>query len=660
MRNIVKSIVFSILVAMMALTTKAAIKLPQLVSSHMVLQRNKPINIWGWANAGENISITFAGNIYNIKANADGKWRVKLPAMLAGGPFEMVLKGTNQLKLNDILIGDVWLCSGQSNMEFPLSIAKNADEEVSKANYPDIRLYTVNKNIGFAPAEDTQGQWSACNSETARNFSAIGYFFAREIQQRLHVPIGLINSSWGGTVIESWISADGLATEPTFGKPAQTLAQLDTAAYNATHRPAYALWIKRFQQQDAGTPNGNSAWASPALNTGDWKTVNLPLTWEFTGKDDLWEMDGIVWFRKSINLTKADIQKSVTLNLGVIQNADVTYVNGVEVGHIPEAWGKFRSYNIPPSVLKEGENLIAVKVENYGGDGGFSDPAKSFFIKTAVRTMSIAGLWQYKIGYKLTNYDRPNKEFGPNNAPALLYNSMISPLTQFSIKGILWYQGESNWFRGEQYQNLFPRMITDWRAKFKQGNLPFLYVQLANYHRKAVNPGGSYWAEIREAQSMALKLPNTGMVTAIDAGDSANIHPKNKQLIGHRLAMLAQQQVYKNGVKGEGPHYQSMQVKDNYILVHINRAINRPIPGTLLNNFQIAGVNEHFYWAKALLLNDNTIKIFAMEVPSPIAVRYAWEDNPSNVNIYSKDNLPLFPFRTDNWKLLSADNTIDK
>lgn len=371
-------------------------------------------------------------------------------------------------------------------------------------------------------------------------------------------------------------------------------------------------------------------------------------------------MDGIVWFRKTITLTKADIQREAILSLGVIQNADVTYVNGVEVGRIPEAWGKYRSYTVPASVLKEGENVIAVKVENYGGDGGFSDPAKSFFVKTAFRTFYIAGEWQYKVGYKLTKYDRPNKEFGPNNAPALLYNTMISPLTPFAIKGILWYQGESNWFRGEQYRNLFPRMITDWRTKFKQGNLPFLYVQLANYHRKAATPVGSYWAEVREAQNVALKLLNTGMVTAIDAGDSANIHPKNKQLIGHRLAMLAGQQVYRLPVVGEGPRYQSQQVKGTYILVHINRALDGKRSGSSFNNFQIAGADKHFYWAQAELIDNNTIKVFAKEVPTPVAVRYAWEDNPANANVYSTNDLPLFPFRTDNWSGLSAGNTMDK
>ncbi|MFD1257811.1 sialate O-acetylesterase [Mucilaginibacter terrae] len=642
------------------LTAQGTIRLPQLVGNHMVLQRNKPVNVWGWANAGEKVTITFKSHVYNATTAQNGKWKVRLPQMQAGGPYKMVLNGDNKITLDDILVGDVWLCSGQSNMEFPLSIANNAEEEIRNANYPNIRLFSVNKSLSLTLMDDTKGHWAACNSRAVANFSAIGYFFAREIQQKLHIPIGLINASWGGTVIESWISAYGIASEPTFGPMAQNLAQTDTADYNAKHRAMYAAWIANFIQQDAGSKNGKPLWAEPGLNTSYWQTINLPITWEFTGKNDLWEMDGIVWFRKTIQLTKADLQSDATLSLGVIQNADVTYVNGIEVGRIPEAWGKYRSYTIPKSVLKEGNNVIAVKVENYGGDGGFSDPAKNFFIKTGSRSLSIAGTWQYKVGYQLTKYDRPTKEYGPNNGPTLLYKTMVNPLINYSIKGVLWYQGESNWFRGEQYRELFPRMISDWRKQFDQGSLPFLYVQLANYHRKAISPRGSYWAEVREAQDRALKLPNTGMVTAIDVGDSANIHPKNKQIIGHRLALLAQQQVYKLPVKGQGPRYRSFKAKENYILIKVDHISDGLKTVKNLNNFQIAGADERFYWAKAEVLNKNTVKVYAGEVPSPVAVRYAWEDNPANANVYNSNGLPLFPFRTDNWKGLSNGNTIDK
>ncbi|QJD96484.1 sialate O-acetylesterase [Mucilaginibacter robiniae] len=655
-----KNFVGLALTLLVSLAAQATIRLPHLVGNHMVLQRNKPIHIWGWADAGEKVSVSFNNYNYLATANVKGEWGLQLPKMQAGGPYQMVLQGSNKIVLSDILIGDVWVCSGQSNMEFPLSIAKNADEEIRNANYPNIRLYTVNKTIALKPVDDTQGQWLTCNSETVANFSAIGYFFAREIQQKLHVPIGLIHASWGGTVVETWISTEGLAGEPTFAQSATQVAGLDTLSYNTTHRQQYAAWIANFQQQDTGTQNGQAIWAAPELNTADWKPINLPIIWEWTGIDDLWNMDGTVWFRKKITLTKADLQGNAMLSLGVIQNADVTYVNGIEVGRIPEAWGKYRSYAIPTSVLKEGENVIAVKVENYGGDGGFTDPAKNFYLKTASRKIDIAGEWQFKIGYKLTKSDRPAKEFGPNNAPTLLYNGMINPLTRYGIKGVLWYQGESNWFRGHQYRDLFPRLITDWRQKFKQDDFPFLYVQLANYQRKSATPYGSYWAEVREAQDRTLKLKNTGMVTAIDVGDAGNIHPKNKQAVGHRLVLLAEQQVYNLPVKGQEPRLASYQVKGDYILVNIKNAGDGLKANGEPGAFQIAGADQQFHWAQAKIVSKSTIKVYAKEVSAPVAVRYAWEDNPADANIYNSENLPLFPFRTDAWKGLSDNNTVDK
>jgi sialate O-acetylesterase len=642
--------------------TQAAIRLPKLVSSHMVLQRDKPISIWGWADEGEEVWVCFNQHQYKTTADAKGNWKLKLPKMRAGGPYQMQLQGSEGKKivLDDILLGDVWLCSGQSNMELPLYLVNNAAEEIKNANYPNIRQYAVDKKVAIVPAADTQGQWVTCSSKTAPFFTAIGYFFARKIQQKLKVPIGLINSTYGGTTIESWISADAMVTEPTFGPLSRNVAQIDTAAYNAEHRRLNTVWIANFQQRDAGMQGSKALWANPALTVSDWQPVSLPIIWEFTGKPDFWNMDGIVWFRKNITLTKAHLQGNATLNLGAIQNADVTYVNGVEVGRIAEAWGKNRSYTVPASLLKEGENTIAVKVENYGGDGGFTDPAKNLYLQTAARQLSIAGEWLYKVGYKQIKNDRPIKEFGPYSAPTLLYNSMVSPLTNYNIKGVLWYQGESNWYRGEQYRELFRRMIADWRQKFNQGTFPFLFVQLAGYQKKSKTPAGSYWAEVREAQDMAMKVPRTSMVTAVDVGDSANIHPKNKQEVGRRLALLAQQQVYGLPVRGLGPHYQSFKLKDNAIIIRVDNVADGLKANGRVGGFQIAGNDQHFYWAQAEIVDKNTIKVFAKEVASPAAVRYAWEDYPVDANVYNSDNLPLFPFRTDSWKSMSAGNTFDK
>jgi sialate O-acetylesterase len=639
-----------------ALTSRAAIRLPALVGDHMVLQRDKPINVWGYAKPAEAVTIAFAGKTYTATTGDDSKWAVKMPALKAGGPYQMVLTGENTITLNDILIGDVWICSGQSNMEFQLSQAKNAMEEVKNANYPQIRLFSVNKGIDLIPLEDTRGNWSVCTSNTAQYFPAIGYFFARDIQRDVKIPIGVINASWGGTVIESWISKEGLAGEPTFGAKAQQVAAFDTAAYNREHRKAHADWVADFNKQDKGFADGQYAWAK-TTDLSDWKPINLPTIWGFTGKADLWEMSGVVWFKKTINLSNADIQSGATLSLSWIMNADEAFVNGVEVGHTPDIWGFKRLYQIPAGLLKEGGNTITVRVENYGGDGGFVDNGENFYLKTTANTINLSGEWKYKIGYTITKSDRPEKEISPNTLPTLMYNCMISPLTNLSIKGVLWYQGESNWFRAYQYRELFPMMIADWRAKFNQGDFPFLYVQLAGYHRKQKQPeASSYWAEVREAQDKTLKVKNTGMVTAFDVGDSSNVHPKNKQEVARRLVLLAEKSVYGLQVKADAPRYKSFEIGDNAIIVKLTNPAGGLTAAKKVGGFEIAGDDHKFYWADAEIVNDTQIKVSSLLVPHPVAVRYAWEDEPADANVYNSIRLPLFPFRTDNWKGLTDDN----
>ena len=651
-----KAIILTLFCLLSCYTVKADIKLPNLVGDHMVLQRNKPITIWGYANPKEKIEIEFLRSKINTVTNSDGKWRVTIPATKAGGPYIMTLKGENEIQLKDILIGDVWICSGQSNMEFQLSFAMNADKEISNANYPKIRLYTVEKKIILQPTDDTKGSWVACKSETAKDFSAVAYFFARELQKKLNIPIGLINSSWGGTVIESWISPEGLKGEPTFGEKALQVAKFDMASYNLEHGKMDSEWVANFNKQDEGNKDGKYFWASNAVDTSDWKLIDLPNTWEFAAIENLSQMDGIVWFRKDIVLNKDDLKGQSTLKLGVIQNADMAFINGAIIGKTPDIWGKYRSYTIPEGILKEGNNTITLRVENYGGDGGFNSKVSDFSLKTSIRLIAIAGSWNYKIGYKLTTFDRPEKEISPNTLPTLMYNNMVNPLINLSIKGVIWYQGESNWNRAYQYRELFPRMINDWRAKFSQGDFPFLYVQLANHHDKLGQPSASYWAEVREAQDMTLRLKNTGMIAAIDLGDAGNIHPKNKQEVGRRLALAAYKTAYKTPVNAYGPRYQSSEIKDGHILIHFSSTASGLLAKGAPASFQIAGADQKFVWAKAEIINKNTIKVYSADVKKPVAVRYAWEDNPSDANVYNSINLPAFPFRTDQWKGITADN----
>lgn len=643
-----RKIKFLIFFIFLSAASQAAIKLPNLVGNNMVLQRDKPIKLWGYGKTGEKIQISFVGKNAKTTVKANGKWQVTLPKMQAGGPFEMILQGENKIILSNILIGDVWICSGQSNMEFNLQDVLNSDYEVKHANYPQIRLYSIDKQISLTQKDDSKGNWNLCTPENAKYFPAIGYFFGRRINQDLKVPIGLINASWGGTVIESWISTEGLIGEETFGKKAQDVSKFDTAAYNQKQRLLNKQWVEDFNKQDDGFKNGMYVWSKE--NTSTWKSINLPSGWEFTGKPDLWEMDGVVWFSKEIELNEKDLKNNAALNLGVILNADQAFFNGELIGKTGDSWGKIRNYTIPQKLLKVGKNVITVRIENYGGDGGFMSKADLFYFDTNERRALLAGTWKYKIGYKLSTYNRPEKQISPNTLPTLMYNNMISPIVNFSIKGVLWYQGESNWDRGYQYRELFPRMISDWRTKFKDKNFPFLFVQLANYHKKNDKPADSYWAEVREAQDLTKKVKNTGMVTAIDVGDPANIHPKNKQEVGKRLALLAEKQVYRLSVDSLSAIYENFKATDRSIIVQFKNVYDglkskSDAPG----NFQIAGTDKVWYWADAKITGKNTIEVTSKNVEKPIAVRYAWEDNPAEANVINSKGFPLLPFRTDDW-----------
>jgi sialate O-acetylesterase len=642
-----KSTVF-LLFIVVSFSVKANIKLPNLVGDHMVLQRNQPIKLWGYGDPAEAVSISFSGKTFKTVTASNGKWAISLPAMKAGGPYGMTLTGKNTITLSDILIGDVWICSGQSNMEFNLRDALNAEHELKNANHPTIRLYHINKGIALTPVTDGPGNWNICTPEHAKYFPAIGYFFGKRITTDTKIPIGLINASWGGTVIESWISSEGLLTEPTFGKIAQQVAKFDTVAYNQRQRRLNETWVNEFNQKDEGFKNGKYVWATTDFSKAP--TINLPTGWEFTGINDLWELDGIVWFNKEIELTNADLQTDAQLRLGVILNADQAFFNGEFIGKTGDSWGVERTYIVPKNVLKAGKNRITLRIENYGGDGGLMSKATLLYLKTAHQQLTLAGDWKYKIGYQLPTYNRPEKEISPNTLPTLMYNNMINPLTGFSIKGVLWYQGESNWARGYQYRELFPRMIKDWRQKFNAPTLPFLYVQLANFHRKSEQPGDSFWAEVREAQAMTLAIKNTGMVTAIDVGDSANIHPKNKQEVGRRLALLAEKTIYNLASDSVSASYQSFKGKGKSIVITFNNVYaglrtTQGAPG----NFQIAGADKVWHWATAKITGKNAIEVYSNDVKQPMAVRYAWEDNPAAANVINAKGFPLFPFRTDNW-----------
>lgn len=617
----------------------------------MVLQRDKPIKLWGYGAPGEKVEIEFNTKKLAAVTAKNGKWNFVFPAMKAGGPYEMKITGSNILILTDILIGDVWVCSGQNNMEYPLLGANNGQEEVKAANNPQIRLFTLGNKIELKPADNPAGQWSVCNPASAAYFSAVGYFFGRSLNKNLSVPIGLINASWAGTGIEAWISPEGFKGHPVLEKKSLLTALMDTVKFNMQQMKMFQEWLKKFENTDTGKVFGKYVWASPKNDISSWEKIRLPCNWEYSGIKKMAKLDGIVWFRKTVVLAKADTKEDAKLNLGFIMNSDIAFVNGKEVGSSPDGWTKPREYIIPSSVLKTGENVIVLRVSNYEGDGGFASHPNDFFMKTAAHIFPLGSIWNYKIGYRKSSQDKkPQKSFNVNTSPSVAFNAKIQPLTQFSVKGVLWYHGESNTPGAFQYRDLLPRFISNLRSKFGDHELPVLYVQLANFHPKLRNPEGSTWAELREAQDMARKISNTAMVTAIDIGDSLTVHGKNKQEVGRRLSLAALKLAYKKPVAYAGPHFDSLKVNTNAITVYFSSVEDglKLKEGDKVKGFQLAGEDKVFYWAEGRITGKNTVKVISDKVVKPVALRYAWEDNPSDANL-SNGLFPAYPFRSDTW-----------
>ena len=635
---------------------QAAVRLPALVGSHMVLQRDRPVPVWGWAAPGEAVSVTFRGQVYPATApDASGRWQATLPPTPAGGPYELTVQGQNILTLSDVLVGDVWLASGQSNMQFKVKDpnpggyqpTQNAEQEIAAANWPRIRFFTVNQAVAYRPQAEAVGTgWQVCSPATVAGFSAVAYFFSRDLYQKYQVPMGVVVSSWGGTPAEAWVSAAGLRNFPEFGARIADFAQRTTSLSDdqRTYETQRRELLDHLRRYDKGYPPGGPTWAAPDFEARAWPTMPLPGLWET--QPGLGAYDGVVWFRKEINLPASLAGQPLTLRLGKIDDADSTYFNGVKVGS-GSGYQSLRSYAVPAGLARAGRNVIAVRVVDTGGGGGIAGEAAELSLSGAGQTLPLAGPWQYQVA--LDPQDQPVSPVpgGAPNAPTALYNAMIAPLEPFAFKGIIWYQGESNADRAAQYRTLFPALITDWRRHFG-AELPFLFVQLANYQPALPQPAESDWAELREAQAGALKLPRTGMATAIDIGNPADIHPHNKQEVGRRLALAARRVAYgDNQLTDSGPTYASMTVTGAAVRLKFaylgpGLAVQAPARG-----FAVAGADRRFHWATARVVGQEVV-VQSPEVPRPVAVRYDWANNPDG-NLANRAGLPAPPFRTDTW-----------
>lgn len=635
-----KRLLIIVAILIVSLQSNGKVSLPKIFSDHMVIQRDQKMKIWGWADKSESISVTVGGVTLRTKADKSGSWQILFDALNPGGPYEVVVSGKDsKIILKDVLCGDVWIGSGQSNMEWTLKDTDDAEVEISNSHYPTIRLFTVPKAMSFIAARDLPGgQWLECTPKNAASFSAVAYYFGRKLGEELDVPIGLINTSWGGTNIQAWLSWDVMSKKDAY-KGVDIASLQEKAAGYAEKQKKYEEALK--------VEKGNTERWYEETSYDNWRKIQMPKMWEAT---EIGNADGYVWFRKDFELTTDLAGKSATISLGPIDDADETYLNGVLIGKTNE-WNKNRSYHVKEKLLKS-KNTLIIRVLDTGGGGGIYGKPQDLFLEMDGNKISLAGEWMYRPSVVTTDFGLA--QTGPNAFPSQLYNAMVAPITPYPVKGFIWYQGESNTWEAYRYRKLFPEMISDWRAKWGQ-QLPFFWVQLANFMAADTVPSQSEWAELREAQTKTLSLPATGQALAIDIGEANDIHPRNKRDVGHRLALTALKVAYKKEIVHSGPVFESMEQSGNKITLTFGNTGSGLIVKDkygYLKGFAIAGQDKKFVWAQGYLENGKII-VFNESVQAPVAVRYAWGNNPEDANLYNKEGLPATPFRTDEWPGIS-------
>lgn len=601
----------------------AKVRLPRLVSDRMVLQRDTELDIWGWADPGEKVTVRFQGRHYDTETGADGCWHVLLPPQQAGGPFVLEV---NEIVIRDVLVGDVWLCSGQSNQETPIARLTDKFPEINVSNNHMIRHYKV-------PTQDVKGElreeiagnagWHSAIASDVMNWTALAYFFAQEAYEHTHVPVGMLVSSLGGSAIESWISQEPLKEFP------QLL--VDQAAFDSL----------KLARQDRGA----GRWQLPECDDSDWATMTVPGYWRENGAD----IRGTVWCRKTFDVPASMAGRHARLYMGTMVDSDSVFVNGTFVGFTSYTYPP-RKYDIPAGVLREGKNVIAVRLTANGGDGGFVKD-KRYAIVGDEAEIDLTGTWRYKTGIDQSEVQRLSARLANlDRTGSGLYNGMIYPIRHYRVKGAIWYQGETNAGNPAPYADYLKALITNWRELWQWPDMPFLLVQLPNFMEKKDRPTDSGWARIRDAQfRTALSVPHTELAVTYDAGEWNDIHPLDKKTVAHRLFLGARRLVYGEKVNASGPLYKDMQVDgDRIVLSFTETGRGLACRGKELKHFAIAGEDRKFVWAKAVI-RGNKVVVSSPEVKHPVAVRYAWSDNPSDANLCNKDGLLASPFRTDNW-----------
>lgn len=612
----------------------AQIRLPKLISKGMVLQRDETINIWGWSSPKEKITLTLNNKTFKTISNEKGEWIIILPPQKAGGPFTLKLKGKTEITIDDILFGDVWFCSGQSNMVIPMERVKEKyPDEIANANYNNIRNFFIptTANLLTAQTDLPAGEWRAASPNTILQFGAVSYFFAKDIYQRHKIPIGIINSSVGGTPIEAWISPNALQTFPDVISTVEK--NKDTNYINQRNQPRPAV-----KQEDNGLDEPIK-WFDPAYIPKGWKNINIPGYWEDQGLNNL---NGIVWYRREIDIPEQMAGNTAKLFMGRIVDADEMWVNGKKIGNITYQYPP-RRYEVPTSILKSGKNILVIRVTNTNGKGGFV-PDKNYQLIADNYTIDLKGTWQYKVGAAFKPIDPGPSPINIAYQPTALFNAMVSPITSFSIKGFLWYQGEANTNNPGNYDKLLTTLIADWRTRWNKPSAPFFFVQLASFMDYSYLPSESNWATLRNAQQKVLSIPNTGMAVTTDCGEWNDIHPLNKKDVGERLALHARKLVFGENLECSGPLFDRAEFSDGSVSIYFKHSGTglTTNDGEPLRYFAIAGADKKFVWATAKI-EGNKVIVSNAEIKDPRFVRYNWADNPEG-NLYNKEGLPASVF----------------
>jgi len=640
-KRIIGILIFALLI--IATTTYGQLRLPKLVSDGMILQRDVPVKIWGWASAGEKVTIQFNNQSVETVTNNEGNWQITLPSQKAGGPFTMEVVASNHISLKDILFGDVWLCSGQSNMETTMGrVSPLYGKEIEASTNPNIRFFQVPTRWNYnAPQQDIQGgKWEEANPKNILKYTAVGYFFALELYEKYKIPVGILQCAAGGSSAESWLSEETLKAFPEQYKIAKQLS--DTTYMRnllTSEKEAQWKWFNELGQNDLGRKE--TSWLTPQLDDSSWPTIEIPSSFADAGMDF---KNGAAWFRKEIVLPENCSGKQALLEFGRIVDSDSVFINGKYVGNTTYQYPP-RRYAIAQDILKAGRNNITVRVVSQSGNGGFIKD-KPYQLTVDGQTFDLKGKWKYNIGAKCG--PSPSSTFFPGK-PLGLFNAMLAPIVSYTLKGMVWYQGEANTERANEYKTVLSTLIGEWRNLWGQGNLPFLFVQLPDFMERKNEPSESSWASLRHQQLKTLSVPNTAMAVTIGLGEWNDIHPLRKKEVGQRLALAAEKIAYGDKkVIASGPIYQSMKVKGNKIeLTFSNCGTGLTAKdGKELNYFAIAGTDRKFVWAQAKIEGKKVI-VWNENIKLPAIVRYAWADNPDGANLYNKDGLPASPFTTE-------------